>query len=135
MTLGRGRKNSSTKHNIVTKISTEAEIVAVSDGLGENLRLMYLMQDQGYDIKPVVLYQYNKSAITLMKKGRSTSRRTKHISVRYFFVKDRLDKEEVKLVYPSTDDMLADFYTKPLQWSLFRRMRDMIVGLTQFVKL
>ena len=36
-----------------------------------------------------------------------------YISVRYFFVKDRIDKEEVKLVYLSTNDMLADFYTKP----------------------
>jgi hypothetical protein len=119
----------------VTKSSTEAEIVGVSDGLGENLGLMYLMQDQGYDIKPVVLYQDNKSAITLMEKGRSTSRRTKHISVRYFFVKDRIDKEEVKLVYLSTDDMLADFYTKPLQGSLFRQMRDMIMGITKIVNL
>jgi len=136
VTLGRGSvKNSSTKHNIVTKSSTEAEIVGVSDGLGENLGLMYLMQDQGYDIKPVVLYQDNKSAITLMEKGRSTSRRTKHISVRYFFVKDRIDKEEVKLVYLSTDDMLADFYTKPLQGSLFRQMRDMIMGITKIVNL
>ena len=69
-----------------------------------------------------------------MEKGRSTSRRTKHISVRYFFVKDRIDKE-VKLVYLSTDDMLADFYTKPLQGSLFRRMRDMIMGITKIVNL
>jgi len=45
-------KNSSTKHNIVT----EAEIVGVSDGLGANLGLTYQLQDQGYDIKPVILY-------------------------------------------------------------------------------
>jgi hypothetical protein len=135
VTLGRGSvKNSSTKHNIVTKSSTEAEVVGVSDGLGANLGLLYLMQEQGYDIKPVIFYQDNKSAITLMEKGRSTSQRTKHISVRYFFVKDRIDQKEVKLVHKGTDEMLADFYTKPLQGDLFRRMRDMIMGMTEIVE-
>jgi len=70
-----------------------------------------------------------------MVPGRSTSQRTKHISVRYFFVKDRTDKEEVQLMFLSTDDMLADFYTKPSQGSLFRRMRNMIMGITNIVKL
>ena len=88
----------STKHNIVTKSSTEAEIVGVSDGMG-NLGLMYLMEEQGYDIKPLILYQDNTSAITLMEKGRSTSQRTKHIATRYFFVKDRISSGEIKLVH------------------------------------
>jgi hypothetical protein len=99
VTLGRGSlKNSTTKHSIVCKSSTEAEIVGVSDGLRHDIGLMYLLEEQGYNIKPVILYQDNTSTITLLSKGRSTSQRTKHISVRYFFVKDRIDREEVKLV-------------------------------------
>ena len=73
----------STKHNIVTKSSTEAEVVGVSDGMGGNLGLMYLLEEQGYDVRPLILYQDNTSAITLMEKGRSTSQRTKHIAIRY----------------------------------------------------
>ena len=91
---------------------------------------MYLLEEQGYVVKPITLYQDNKSAITLMEKGRSTSQRTKHISVRYFFVKDRIEANEVKLVYKGTTDMLADFFTKPLQGELFRKMRDRIMGVT-----
>ena len=128
VTLGRGAlKIMSTKHNIVTKSSTEAEIVGVSDDMGSNLGLMYLMEEQGYDIKPLILYQDNTSAITLMEKGRSTSQRTKHIATRYFFVKDRISSE-IKLVHMGTKNMIADSYTKPLQGELFRGMRDKIMG-------
>ena len=67
VSLGTGAfKIMSTKQNIVTKSSTEAEIVGVSDGMSFNLGLLYLLVEQGYDVKPLILYQYNKSAITLM---------------------------------------------------------------------
>ena len=46
-----------TAHNIVTKISTEAEIVGVSDGMGINVGLRYLLEEQGYSVKPLILYQ------------------------------------------------------------------------------
>ena len=45
----------STKHNIVTKSSTKAEVVGVSDGMGGNLGLMNLMEEQGYDVRPLML--------------------------------------------------------------------------------
>jgi hypothetical protein len=130
VTMGKGSIiNTSTKQNIVSKSSTESEIVGISDSLGVSIGLMYLMNEQGYEVKPLILYQDNKSAITLMEKGHSTSNRTKHIPIRYYFVKDRIDKEEVKLVYMNTDDMLADFFTKPLQGELFRKLRDKIMGI------
>jgi hypothetical protein len=105
VTLGRGAfKISSTKHNIVTKSSTEAEIVGVSDAMGGNLGLMYLMEEQGYNVKPLILYQDNKSAIILLEKGRSTSQRTKHIATRYFFIKDRISSNEIKIVHMGTNN-------------------------------
>jgi hypothetical protein len=134
VTLGTGAfKIMSTKHNIVTKSSTEAEIVGVSDGMGSNLGVMYLMEEQGYNVRPLILYQDNMSAITLMEKGRSTSQRTKHIATRYFFVKDRISSGEIKLIHMGTKNMIADFYTKPLQGELFRHMRDKIMGKVTMV--
>ncbi len=65
----------------------------------------------------------------LAEKGvMSSSRRTRHINIRYFFVKDRVDSGEVKIVYKPTEDMLADFFTKPLQGLLFVRLRDAIMN-------
>ena len=91
VTLGTGAcKIMSIKHNIVSKSSTAAEVVGVSDRMGGTLSLMYLLEGKGYDVRPLILYQDNTSAITLMEKGRPTSQRTKHIAIRYFFLRTEL---------------------------------------------
>ena len=53
---------------------------------------------------------------------------SRHIDVRYFFVKDRVDKGEFNIGYCNTEDMLADFFTKPLQGRIYRKFRDLIMG-------
>jgi hypothetical protein len=68
------------------------------------------------------------STITLANKGRSTSDRTRHIHIRYFFVKDRVNSGEVKIEYKHTKMMLADLLTKPLQGDLFRVMRKELLN-------
>ncbi len=50
------------------------------------------------------------------------------MSIRYFFVKDRVDKGEITVEYCPTHAMLADYFTKPLQGALFRKFRDVIMG-------
>ena len=61
-----------------------------------------------------LIYQDNQSAITLARKGKSTSPRTRHVNIRYFFVHDRISNSgEVAVEYLSTDEMLADVLTKP----------------------
>ena len=60
---------------------------------------------------------------------RSCGPGSRHINIRYFFMKNRLDTENINVVYCPTSEMLADFYTKPLQGALFRRFRDVIMGL------
>ena len=65
----------------------------------------------------------------LEKNGRgSSSKRTRHINIRYFFVADRIKQGELRVEYCPTGDMVADYFTKPLQGSLFRRMRDTIMS-------
>jgi len=102
----------------VSKSSKEAEAVGISDNTGDNLGIMYFL-GQGYDTKPMVLYQDNKSAITLMDKGRSTSHRTRNIATRYFFIKGRVDQGNVKLVHKGTEEMVADYFTNPYRESYF----------------
>ena len=57
--------------------------------------------------------------------------RTKHINIRYFFVTDRIKKGDLKVEWCPTDEMIADFWTKPNQGSLFRKFRDRIMGVEQ----
>ena len=49
----------------------------------------------------------------------SGSKRTKHINVRYFFIKDRIDNGEIQVKWCPTDEMTADFFSKPLQGQKF----------------
>ena len=53
---------------------------------------------------------------------------SRHINIRYFFVKDRVDSGEVKIVYCPIGRMLADYFTKPLQGNLFKKFRAVIMG-------
>lgn len=73
--------------------------------------------------------QDNQSAIRLEKNGRNLcTGNSRHIDIRFFFVKDRVDKKEIFICYCPTDIMLADFFTKPLQGRLFKFFRDIIMG-------
>ena len=76
------------------------------------------------------LFQDNKSSILLEKNGiASSSKRTKHINIRYFFITDRFALGGVSLVWYPTGDMIGDFMTKPLQGALFRNFRYQIMGV------
>ena len=77
-----------------------------------------------------MLYQDNQSAILLKKNGKASSgKRTRHINIRYFFIKDRIDKGEVEVVFCPTEEMVGHFFTKPLQGAKFRKFRKIIMNL------
>jgi hypothetical protein len=91
----------------------------------------YFIKAQGYDIKDNVLFQDNKSSILLEKNDKaSSSNRTKHINIGYFFVTDRVSQEEASVVWCPTGDIIGDYATTPLQGALFRKIRDQIMGVT-----
>ena len=118
---------------INTKSSTEAELVGVSDYLPYNIWLTMFLEDQGYVLKSNVLYQDNQSAIKMEKNGRnSCTGNSRHVHIKYFFVKDRVDKGEVTIEYCPTHIMLADNFTKPLQRALFWKFWKVIMGHEPF---
>ena len=78
------------------------------------------------------MYQDNQSAILIENNGRaSSSRQTKHLNIRYFFITDRIKKGELKIEYCPTDDMVADFFTKSLQGKKFIQFRKIIMNLKE----
>ena len=121
---------SSTKQKLNTRSSTETELVGADDFMPAICWTRYFMEAQGYQVDDNVLFQDNKSAILLEKNGKaSSSKRTKHINIRYFFITDRVSKGDVSLVWCPTGDMIGDFMTKPLQGALFRKFQDQIMGV------
>jgi hypothetical protein len=90
----------------------------------------YFLEAQGYDVKESIVNQDNQSAILLEKNGRTSSRkRTRHIHIRYFSVADRVALKEVSIQYCPTGEMVADFFTKPLQGALFKKFRNFIMNI------
>jgi hypothetical protein len=131
LSFGKGSIYSmSRKQRINTKSSTEAELVGVDDGMPIVIWTRNFITAQGYKIRDNVVYQDNQSTMLLAKNGRASSgRRTRHIDIRYFFVTDRIKRGELRIEYCPTGDMVADFFTKPLQGSLFRKLRAIILNL------
>ena len=116
------------RQKIVTKSSTEAEIVALSDGISHVLWSMEWLGAQGHNVRPVVVYQDNQSVLSLMKSGKNPGHRTKHMNIRYFFVKNRVELGDVSLTYLPTADMVADMMTKPLNGATLRKLVAVLTG-------
>jgi len=132
MTFGKGMLDgSSSGQKINTTSSTEAEVVAVHDTMPAILWTRYFLEAQGYPLKASILHQDNVSSKLLETNGRaSSSKRTRHMNIRYFFVGDVAARKHIKIEYCPTDEMIGDFFTKPLGGAKFRRFRNIIMNIS-----
>jgi hypothetical protein len=130
VSFGRGSLMSkSSKQKLNTKSSTKAELVGASDYLPYAIWAKKFLKHQGYTIRENSFHQDNKSTIQFEKNGRkSCGPNSRHIDIRYFWIKNRLELDGFNVVYCSTERMLADFSTKPLQGALFRKLRAVVMG-------
>ena len=124
VTFGAGAvASSSTKQKCNTKSLTETDTIALHDKLSDMIWMRYFIECQGYSIDECIIFQDNMSALSLEKNERmSSSKRTKHIKVKYFLIKDYYDAEEIDLRSCPTGEMWVNVLTKPLQGQLFREM-------------
>jgi hypothetical protein len=118
----------SQKQKLVSKSSTEAEIIAVSDIASQVLWTQQFMNEQDVELEAATIFQDNRSAIMMMETGHGSSNLTRHIGIRYYFVKDRIDSQELRFEWICGEDMLADMLTKPLQGEKFRRLRKLLMN-------
>jgi len=105
----------SKKQELITLSTTEAEYVAATHAAKEAMWLKELFGEIfGHTInKPITIFGNNKSAITLAHNGQYHSR-TKHIDIRYHFIRYIIENGSIKLIYCPTDDQTADTLTKAL---------------------
>jgi hypothetical protein len=119
----------STKQKLNTKSFPEAKVVGSSDYLPNTIWARMFLAEQGYELTKINFKQDNQSAIRLEKNGRaSCGQKSRHIKIRYFFMQDRFWSKGISVVYCPTNKMLANFFTKPLQGSLFRKFRAVLLG-------
>ena len=110
----------------VARSSTEAEYMAVSDAAAEALWFKSMVKEVfEYDIS-VQIWCDNQSAIALSKND-TFHQRTKHIDIRYHFVRERIESGELLIGWKQTDQQLADIFTKPLGTTKFLHLRDKLM--------
>jgi len=87
-----------------------------------------ILQAQGYDVA-CELHKDNQSEMKLLQNGKSSSsKRTRALNIRYFFLTDQIEKGNLSIHYCNTHDMVADFMTKPLQGEKFIKFKNAIMG-------
>jgi hypothetical protein len=131
-TMGKGAIiGSSTKQKVNSRSSTESELIGVEDKISRVLWTKRFLEWQEFVVKLNIIYQENTSTIKLEKNGKESSgKRKRHFDIKYFYVTDLISRDEVEIEYCSTDEMLADYNTKPVVGRKFSLFRDRYMNLT-----
>ena len=117
----------SKKQSCVALSTAEAEYMSLTLAAKEGIwlnRLLAELQLEKEPSKPVVIFEDNQSAIC-MSKNPQFHGRSKHIAVRYHFLRDETKRGTIQVKYCKTEDMIADILTKALYADKFKKFRDM----------
>ena len=112
----------------VTTSSAESELVALSDLTSLTIHSLNFLKSLNINLQQAEIFQDNTSTISMANNGKSNSDRTKHIKIKYFFIKQHLESKEIKITYCPTLSMVADILTKPIQGERFIQLRDILLG-------
>ncbi|CAL9003639.1 unnamed protein product [Prunus brigantina] len=117
---------SSKKQPVVTLSTTEAEFIAAASSTGQVVWLRRILSCLNLrQIGPTVVYCDNVSTIKLSKNPVMHGR-SKHIDVRFHFLRNLVKDEVVELLQCSTQEQVADVMTKPLKLEVFQKLRDLM---------
>ncbi|GJS84715.1 retrovirus-related pol polyprotein from transposon TNT 1-94 [Tanacetum coccineum] len=104
---------SSKRQKSVAISSTEAEYIAISGCCVQILWMRSQLTDYGLGFNKIPMYCDNKSAIALCCNNVQHSR-SKHIDIRFHFIKEYVENEAIELYFVNTEYQLADIFTKDL---------------------
>ncbi|KAJ9561581.1 hypothetical protein OSB04_006741 [Centaurea solstitialis] len=108
----------SKKQNCVSTSTAEAEYVATASYCSQVLWMKTQLLDYGYKLKRVPIYSDSESAIAITSNPVQHSK-TKHIDIRYHFIKDNVEKGNIEMFFVQIDYQLADLFSKPLDEKRF----------------
>jgi hypothetical protein len=118
----------STKQRTVTLSSTEAELVALTEGSSYVMWLRNLLDDLWVaDTGPTVVYQDNESTLKLVASTKTHQQRTRHLNCKYFSVRERVNEKSIALEHLPGELMPADVLTKGVDGSTLRRLLPSIM--------
>jgi Reverse transcriptase (RNA-dependent DNA polymerase) len=103
----------SSKQPVVALSSTEAEYVALTSGVQEALWLKQILEELGFNQNTIEIYEDNEGCINIAKNPQEF-KRTRHIQVKYHFVREHVKTKAIEIKYVHTKLQLADMLTKGL---------------------
>jgi hypothetical protein len=113
----------SSKQPLVAQSSTEAELIALTEGTNQLVHLRLMLRELGLSSNlPSKVYQDNQSTIQLIKNEKTKLQRTKYIDNKYFVVRDRVKDGTIDICYLPTEEMAADVLTKGVDGSTLQRL-------------
>ena len=116
------------KQPVVAKSVGEAELIA-ENKVGDYVEWSCEMLDElGYPQECVPMYVDSTCAMQMLKQGTGSFKRAKHIKVRFFWMKDLIDAEKIKLIYVPTEELVADILTKPMSGGKFQYLLFKLIG-------
>jgi hypothetical protein len=115
---------SSKKQTFVALSTAEAEYVAAGQCCVQLLWMRQTLRDFGYNLSKVPILCDNESAICLADNHPVEHSRTKHIDIRHHFLRDHQQKGDIDIFHISTENQLADIFTKSLDEKTFCRLRS-----------
>lgn len=105
-------------------------MIAADDLLSKILWTKRFIEAQGHKVKANILYRDNTSAMKLESNGKASSgKRTRHFDIKFFYITDLIQRNEIQIEYCPTGDMLADYMSKPLVGTKFLIFRKKIMNL------
>jgi hypothetical protein len=120
----------SRKQKLVSRSSTEAELIALNEGLPEVIWAKQFMENLGFPQLMTTVFEDNKSAILLAnQQNGSTLSKTKHIQVRFYYIRELIQQRQINIIYLPTHEMIADILTKPIVGKLFKMLRNKILNV------
>ena len=115
----------SQRQKCVAMSTTEAELIAASEATKEIVWLSRLLCEITTVTEIPVLMVDNMSTLKLGKNP-IFHKRSKHIDVRYFFIRDKVEDGSLTVDHIASDEQIADIFTKPLAKDRFQRLRNLL---------
>ena len=112
----------------VTLSSTEAEYVAMSEVVKDLIFIRNILESIGLKIAYPMIVEVDNTGAIYLGLNRATGQRTKHIDIRYHFVREFIDEGIVKIVFVSTKNNDADVFTKNVTSEIYDRMKDKLLS-------
>lgn len=116
----------SRKQPTVALSSTEAEYMSISNAAKEAIYLRKLLEELGFGKQEAVKLNVGNQGGMKLATNPVFHNRSKHIDIKYHHIRDVVKNEEIELIYCSTDDMIADIFTKNLAKPKHMKFLDLL---------